>query len=401
MILLIVLAVVVTGITVGARWAPSALPTLDKASIFTGKVERGPMLREVRGPGQLVPVEVRWISAPLEGRIERIPALSGVAVTPDTILVELSNPEVEQSAVEAESNLRAAQADLENLRAQLAGSLLGQEAQMAEADSQAEQAKLQAEANEKLHESQLISDLNLKLSQVRADQLARQSRIQKERYEKSQSSNRAQIAAQQARVSQLQALYELRRGQVESLKVRAGIAGVLLELPVQAGQRVPAGTNLAQVAQPDRLKAEVRIQETQAKDVALGCRVSIDTRNGIVPGHVTRISPSSDQGQVTMDVALDGPLPPGARPSLQIDGTIEIERLPDVVYVPRPSFAQQDGAAEVFKLIEDGREAIRVPVHFGKGSVNTIQVLGGLAVGDEVIVSDTSAVDGIQHVRLK
>jgi len=401
LILLAVLAVIIAGISVGAVRAPKALPTLDKASLFLGKVERGPMLREVRGAGQLVPVDIRWIAAPVDGRIESIPALPGVAVQSDTILMVLSNPEVEQSAFEAESNLHAAEADLLNLRAQLAGALLNQQAQMAAADSEDEQARLQVEADQKLYDKQIIPELNLKRSRLRADQLGKQSRIEKERFQKTESSNQAQIAAQEARVGQLRALHELRRQQVESLKVRAGIPSVLLELPVQVGQRVPAGTNLARVARPELLKAEVRIQETQAKDVTVGRRVSIDTRNGIVPGHVERVSPSAQEGQVTMDVALDGPLPAGARPYLQIDGTIEIERLADVLFVGRPSFAQPGGKVEVFKLIKGGEEAVRVPVEFGKLSVNTAQILNGLAAGDEIILSDTNQVDGFKTVRLK
>jgi len=400
MILLVGLAVVITGVSVGIGRMPPALPTLDGGSLFMGRVERGPMLREVRGAGQLVPVDIRWIAAPLDGRIESIPALPGVSVSPDTILMELSNPEVEQSAFEAESNLHAAEADLQNLRALLSSALLNQQAQMATADSEDEQARLQVEADQKLYDNQIIPELSLKRSRLRADQLGKQSRIEKERFKKTESSNRAQIAAQEARVSQFRALYELRRRQVASLKVRAGIPSVLLEMPVQVGQRVPAGMNLARVARPELLKAEVRIQETQAKDVTAGRRVAIDTRNGIVPGHVERVSPSSQDGQVTMDVALDGPLPPGARPNLQIDGTIEIERLPDVLFVGRPSFAQQGGKVEVFKIINGGKEAVRVPVQFGKLSVNTAQVLSGLAVGDEIILSDTNQVDGFDHIRL-
>jgi len=400
MILMAVAAVVVTAISVGVIRIPPALPSLDAPSLFMGKVERGPMLREVRGAGQLVPVDIRWVAAPVEGRIESIPALPGVSVGPDTVLMELSNPEIEQNAFEAESNLHAAEADLQNLRAQLSSALLNQQAQMAAADSEDEQARLQAEADQKLFENQIIPELTLKRSRLRADQLARQSRIEKERCKKTESSNRAQITAQEARVSQLRDLYELRRRQVESLKVRAGIPSVLLELPVQVGQRVPAGMNLARVARPELLKAEVRIQETQAKDVTVGRKVAIDTRNGIVPGHVDRVSPSSQEGQVTMDVALDGPLPPGARPYLQIDGTIEIERLPDVLFVGRPSFAQQGGTVSVFKIIKGGKEAIRVPVQFGKLSVNTAQVLSGLQVGDEIILSDTNQVDGVDHIGL-
>jgi HlyD family secretion protein len=400
MILFVVLAVIIAGVTVGISQMEPAAPVAQRDTLFFGKVERGPMLREVRGPGQLVPIDIRWVAAPLEGRVESI-QLPGVAVSPDTILVELTNPEIEQSAFEAESNLHAAEADLENLRAQLSSALLNQQAQVASIDSQLQEAKLRVEADQKLYKDQIIPEINFKVSQLRADQLSKQSKIEKERYQKTEKSNQAQIAAQEARVGQFRDLYDLRRRQVESLKVRAGITGVLQEMPVQVGQRVTAGTNLARVARPDQLKAEVRIQETQAKDVTLGRKTTIDTRNGIVPGHVIRISPSSDQGQVVMDVALDGPLPPGARPNLQIDGTIEIERLSDVLFVNRPSFAAQGGKVEVFKVVNDGKQAVRVPVQFGKMSVNTAEVVSGLKIGDEIILSDTAAYDGHDRIRLQ
>jgi HlyD family secretion protein len=400
MILFAVLAIVIGGVTVGISQIKPAAQSVERDTLLTGKVERGPMLREVRGPGQLVPIDIRWVSAPIEGRVERIPSLPGVTVTPDTVIMELSNPEIEQNAFEAESNLRSAEADLKNLEAQLASSLLNQQAQVASAESQAEQEKLQVEANERMYNEKLIPEITLKLSKLKYDQLTKQVKIERERYIQAKSSNAAQLSSQRAKVEQLRALYELRRRQVEYLKVRSGIPGVLQEVPVQVGQRAPAGTNLARVAQPDRLKAELRIPETQAKDVKLGMKVSIDTRPAIIPGHVIRIAPSSTDGAVTMDVALDGPLPPGARPNLQVDGTVELERLSDVLYVGRPNYGQPNSQIEVFKLVDGGKEATRVPVQFGRMSVSTIEVVNGLKVGDEIILSDTAQYDGADRIRL-
>ena len=400
-IILAALAIVVGGVTVGISRLQPAAPQVDADTLFRGKVQRGSMLREVRGPGLLVPLDIRWIAAQIEGRVERIPALPGVTVTPETVLVELASPEIEQNAFEAESNLRAGEADLANLTAQLASSLLNQQAQVAAAESQAAQAKLQVEADEKMFADQLIPELNVKLSRLRATQLTKQAKIENQRYVQTESSNKAQIAAQQARVAQFRALYDLRRRQVESLKVRAGIPGVLQELPVQVGQRVPAGTNLARVARPESLKAELHIQETQAKDAKRGMLTQIDTRNGIVPGHIDRIAPSSQDGTVTMDVALDGPLPAGARPNLSVDGTIQIERLDNVLFVGRPAFGQQSSKVEMFKIVENGNAAIRVPVTLGRTSVNTVEIVDGLKVGDEVILSDTSQYDGFERIRLK
>jgi HlyD family secretion protein len=398
-ILFIVIGIVVVLVSVGISRLQPAAPQVELDTQFTGKVQRGQMLREVRGPGQLVPVDVRFVSAPVEGRVESI-RLPGITVTPDTVLVELSNPEIEQSALEAESNLRGAEADLQNLKAQLASTLLNQQAQVASIDSQAQQAKLQAEADLKLYTEKIIPELTSKLSRLKSDQLTKQTKIEIERYAKAENANAAQLASQRARVDQLRALYELRRRQVESLKVRAGIPGVLQDLPVQIGQRVPASTTLARVARPELLKAELRIQETQAKDAKLGLSVQIDTRNGVVPGRIMRIAPSSQEGVVLMDVSLDGPLPPGARPNLQVDGNIEIERLDNVLYMPRPTFGQQSSKIEMFKLVDGRKAAVRVPVQLGRSSVNTIEVLSGLQVGDEVILSDTSAYDGYERIRL-
>ena len=406
MLLFAAIAVVVVLVSVGISRLQPAAPTADRETLFFGKVQRGQMMLEVRGPGTLVPVDVRWISAPVEGRVERIPALPGVTVTPDTVLVELSNPEIEQNAFEAESSLRAGEADLDNLRAQLESQLLSQQAQVATAESNSEQAKLQVEADEKLYADRLIPELTLKLDRLRSTQLQKQSRIEKERYTKSQSSNQAQLAAQRARVDQFRALFELRRRQVEFLKVRAGIPGVLQELPVQVGQRVTPGITMARVARPELLKTELRIQETQAKDVTRGLPTTIDTRitsagsNGIVPGHVDRVAPSSVDGSVIVDVAFDGPLPPGARPNLSVDGTVQLDRLDNVLFMNRPTFAQTNGKVEIFKVVEGGKAAVRVQVQLGRTSVSTVQIISGLQVGDEVILSDTSQFDGFNRIRL-
>ncbi len=391
---------VVSLITIGLARLEPAAPTVEAETVLIDTVKRGLMLRQVRGPGTLVPEDVRWISAPVEGRIERIPALPGVEVTAETVLLEMSDPQIEQNALEAEAQLKAAQADHDDLKAQLENQLLSQQAQLAAAESQSAQASLQEEADEKLAKDGLIPDLNLKLSRLRAAQLAKQAGIERERVQQNRRSADAQLAAQRARVDQMRALYELRRRQVDSLKVRAGIAGQLQELPVQVGQSVTPGTVLARVARPEKLKAELRIPEVQAKDLAIGLPAAIDTRNGIVPGRVTRVAPSSQDGTVTVDVSLEGPLPKGARPNLSVDGTIEIERLPNVLYVQRPAISQANSKIELFKVSKDGKEAVRVPVELGRTSVNTVEIVTGLQVGDRVILSDTAAQDGYDKIRL-
>jgi HlyD family secretion protein len=393
-------ALAIALITLGLSRLKPAAPTVDRQTVWIDTVQRGSMLRQVRGSGTLVPEDIRWITANVDGRVERIPSLPGVTVKPDTVLLELSNPEVEKNALESESQLKAGQAEYDNLRAQLDSALLTQQARVTEAESTEAQAKLLAEANKVLAKDGLIPDLNLKTSLLRYEQNIKASQIERERYGQSKTSNAAQLSAQRARVAQLQALYELRRREAESLKVRAGIPGVLQELPLQIGQRATAGTNLARVARPEKLKAQVRIPETQAKDVVIGQRASIDTRNGLIEGHVARVAPSVQEGTVIVDVALDGALPQGARPDLSIDGTIEIERLSNVLYVGRPAYGQAQSKIEMFKLIDGGKEAVRVPVQLGRSSVNTIEIVSGLNVGDQVILSDTSAQDGYDRIRL-
>jgi HlyD family secretion protein len=399
-ILIVAAIAVISLVTFGLARLEPAAPTVSKETVWVDQVKRGPMLRQVRGPGTLVPEDIRLISAPVEARVERIPALPGVEVTADTVLLEMSDPEIEQAAVEAESQLKAAQADYDDLKAQLESQVLNQQSQVNVIESQSEQANLQEKADETLAKDGLIPELNLKLSRLRASQLTKQARIERERYQQGKRSGEAQLAAQRARVEQMRALHQLRLRQVESLKVRAGIPGVLQELPVQIGQSVTPGTLLARVARPEKLKAELRIPEVQAKDVLRGQVASIDTRNGVIPGHVMRVAPSSQDGTVIVDVALDGPLPKGARPNLSVDGTVEIERLANVLYVGRPSVGQANSKIELFKVSEDGKTAVRVPVELGRTSVNTVEIVKGLQAGDKVILSDTAAQDGYDKIRL-
>ncbi len=397
---IVAIATVAVLVSLGLSKLEPAAPTVQKETLYIDSVKRGPMLRSVRGPGTLVPVDILVISAPVDARIERIPALPGVKVTPDTVLMEMSDPQAQQNALEAQSQLKGAEADYDNLKAQLDSQLLTQQGQVTAAQSANDQAKLQYEADAKLFKDALIPEITQKLSALKSEQLGKQAKIEVERYEKSKRSAEAQLAAQRARVEQMRALYELREHQVNSLTVRAGIPGVLQELPVQAGQRVAAGTLLARVARPERLKAQLQIPEVLAKDVKVGQRATIDTRNGVIDGHVSRVAPSVQDGTVLVDVALDGALPEGARPDLSVDGTIEIEKLPDVLYVGRPSYGQPNSKVELFKVSEDGKTAVRVPVQLGRMSVSTVEIVSGLKTGDKVILSDTSAQDGYNKIRL-
>ncbi len=401
MFMLVGAVAVIILVTLGIRQIEPAAPPVRRETLWINSVKRGTMLLEVRGPGTLVPVDIRVIAAPVDGRVERIPALPGATVQADTVLLELKDPEVEQAALEAESQLRAAEADFEDLRAQLESQLLSQQAQASAASSAAEEAKLQAEADEVLAKDGIIPDINLKRSRLRATQTGKQSTIEAQRYRQSQRSNQAQLAAQRARVDQMRALYALRRRQLESLKVRAGIPGVLQELPMQVGQRVTPGTTLARVARPENLKAELRIPESQARDVVRGMPASIDTRNGIVRGRVFRVAPSAQEGSVIVDVTFDGPLPRGARPNLSVDGTVQLDRLDNVLYIGRPAVGQSGDTVQLFKLVKGTDEAVRVPVKLGRSSVTTMEILSGLEVGDEVVLSDTSAQDGFDRIRIE
>jgi HlyD family secretion protein len=363
-------------------------------------VKRGPMVREVRGLGTLVPEEIRWIAANTDGRVEKIVIRPGARVTPETVILELTSPELEQLANDAESKLKAAEAELTSLRAQLQRDLLDQESTTARVHSEYEQARMESETNEQLKRNGLVAELQYKTAQVKAAELANRDAIEQKRLTFAGDSIEPQLAAKQAEVDQLKAAAQWKLEQVEALHVKAGMNGVLQQLPVDVGQLVKAGVNLARVADPGRLKAEIKIAETQAKDIVVGEKVTIDTRNGVVKGHVIRIDPAVEQGTVKVDAQIDGELPKGARPDLTIDGTIELERLNDVVYVGRPAFGQESSTVGMFKLVSGSSEAVRTPVKLGKSSVNTIEIVSGLQPGDQVILSDTSAWDAHERIRL-
>jgi HlyD family secretion protein len=387
-------------ITLGLSRLEPAAPTVERSTVWVDTVKRGSMLRQVRGSGTLVPVEVRWIPARTDGRVERRVALPGTPVKANSIILELSNPQLDQEALDAEMALRRSEAEYSDLRVRVERELMAQQASAAQIESEYIEAELTAERDEQLAESGLVSDLNQRISRARADSLATRDQLEKKRLSIMDESIEAQLEAKRAEVEQRRALYELRRQQVEELQVRAGIDGMLQRVPVEVGQQVTPGTNLAQVADPTNLKAEVRIPATQARDIQLRQPAKIDTRNGIVPGYVIRIDPAVQDGTVTVDVTLDGPLPPGARPDLNVDGTVELERLEEVLYVGRPAFGQEKSTVGLFKLTEDGRYAERIQVSLGRSSVNTIEVLDGLQEADQVILSDMSAHDAHDRVRL-
>jgi RND family efflux transporter MFP subunit len=396
-------AVAILLITLGLSQLKPAAPTVEKSTVWMDTVKRGPMLRQVRGPGSLV-VEsagIRVLSAATDGRVERLLLEPGALVEPDTVLLEMTNPELFKDALDADQALKAGQAELTNTRVRVQRETLDQKADAATVESDWHQADLQAQTNEGLYKEGLVASLVLKLSQVRAQELKTRNELEQQRLAISEESATAQLDVQLAHVEQLRAVAALKREQMDGLRVRAGIAGVLQEIPVQAGQRVTPGTMLAKVVQPNKLKAQLKIAETQAKDIAIGQPASIDTRNGIVPGKVSRVDPSSQNGTVTVDVALEGALPQGARPDLSVDGTIELDRLADVLFVGRPAFGQEKSLVGLFRLDEDGEEAVRVQVKLGKSSVNTVEILEGLKPGDKVILSDMSAWDAHDRVRLK
>jgi HlyD family secretion protein len=390
----------VTAITVGLTRLKPAAPSVERSTLLLDTVKRGEMLRQVHGNGTLVPQKVQWIPAPAEGRVENVLVLAGVEVKPDTVIAEMVNPQLEQEATDAEYQVKAIEADLDNLKVKLESDRMTQQSTTASVQSEYDQAKLQLDTDEQLAKEGLVPPLTLRLSRVKVQELANRLKIEQDRLNINAKAITAQIAAQQARVEQLRALAKLRRSQVASLKVVAGTAGVLQEVTVQVGQELQPGANIARVADPTSLKAELRIAETQAKDIALGQHAEIDTRNGVVPGHVVRVDPSSKEGTVGVDVFFDGPLPQGARPDLSVDGTIELERLADVLYVGRPANAQGQSTVGMFRLEPDGQTAVRVPVQLGRTSVNFIEVVGGLREGDQVILSDTSQWDKYDRIRL-
>jgi HlyD family secretion protein len=396
-----VAVLVIAAITLGLSRLRPAAPSVDRGTVWTDAVKRGPMLREVRGLGTLVPEEIHWIPALTAARIDRIVIRPGHLVKPDTVILEMSNPELQRDVLDAEYQLKAAEADYANLKVQVDSELMNQKAIEAAVRSDYEQAKLQHEVDYKLFKEGITADVTEKLSKVREEQLGIRVGLEGERTKIAVDSAKARLQAQKSRVDQQKALYDLRISQSQSLRVRAGITGVLQLVPVEEGQNVAVGTNVARVADPKKLKAEVKIAETQAKDIIIGQSATVDTRNGLAKGHVSRIDPSVQNGTVTVDVAFDEPLPLGARADLSVDGTIELENLKDVLYVGRPVHGQSDSTISLFKLTSDESEATRVNVKLGRSSVNTVEILQGLQVGDKVILSDMSQWDNVDRIRLK
>lgn len=390
----------VTASTFGLSRLREAAPTVDASTVWIDTVRRGPLVREVRGTGTLVPQDIRWIPAGTAGRVEQIVIRPGTPVRADTVVLQLSNPQLDQELQGAQLKVQAAEAALANLRVQVQNETLQQRANAAALAADYRKAQMQADMNEALARRRLVSELVRRQSTVDAEQLGARSRIADEQLAIREESSRTQLLVQQSTLDQARALLALKRHERDELQVRAGLAGVLQLVQVDVGQQVAAGTNLARVADPTRLKAEVKIPEGQARDVALGQRAFVDTHIGKVAGHVARIDPSVQNGTRTVDVIPDGAWPGGAVPDLSIDGVIELERLEDVLFVGRPAFGQEEATVALFQLDPDGVNASRVQVRLGKGSVNTIQVVTGLQPGDRVILSDTSSWDAAERVRL-
>lgn len=391
------------GITYGLTKLERAAPTLDRSTAVIETVKRGQMVREVRGNGTLVPQVTRLVPAPAEGRVEKVllQAGVGVEVLPSTVLVELSNPQMEQQATDAEFQVKAAEADEQNLRVRLESDSMTQQSAIASINAEYSQAKLQLDADEVLAKQGLVAELVLKISRVHVQDLANRLKVEQQRLAVSSKATAAQLNAAESRLQQLRVLAKLKRDQVDALKVRAGSAGVLQQVLVQAGQQVTVGLNIARVADPASLKAELKIPETQIKDVKIGQPVAVDTRNGVIPGVVARIDPAAREGTFTVDASLTGPLPPSARVDLSVDGTIELERLNNVLYVGRPAFGQGQQTVGMFLLSADGREARRTQVTLGRASVSTIEIISGLREGDQVILSDTAALDSYNVIRVR
>jgi HlyD family secretion protein len=388
-------------VSVGLSRLKPAAPTVERAVVWPDTVKRGPMVRQVRGLGTLTPEDIRWIPATTQGRVEKIILRPGTQVKSTDVILELTNPQLEQQLQDATLKLQAAQAGLANIKVQLNNDLLAQRGASANIEADYNKAKMQFQMNQALAVDQLVSKLVLEQSQVDADSLGVRNQISKDQLASKADSMRAQLAVQQSLVDQASALLRLTQQQRDELKVRAGLDGMLQLVPVEVGQQVAPGTNLARVANPSRLKAEIKIAETQAKDIQLGQKAEVDTRNGIVEGRVARIDPSVQNGTRTVDVTLTGALPKGAVPDLSVDGTIELERLNDVLFMGRPAFGQDQSVVGLFKIGADGANAERTQVKLGRSSVNTIEVLSGLKVGDQVILSDMSAYDAYDRIRLK
>jgi HlyD family secretion protein len=397
--------VVVALVTVGLSQLQPALPRVDKASIYLGTVHRGEMIRQVRGNGTLVPQQIQFVQAETDGRVERIFMQPGALVTADTVLMELSNPELEQAAFDAEWQLKGAEAQLTKLRAQLEDEQLSLQSSLSALKAEANQAELDAQVNDQLAKERLLSAVENQRSRAKADALHERVRIEQQRLQTSGQSIDAHLAVQQAEVERARALYTRKKQLLAALRVRAGVDGVLRQIgdteALEVGRRVTPGSTLAKIVEPTRLKAVLKIDETQVKDVQIGQKAEIDTRNGVIPGRVMRIDPAAQNGTVTVDVKLEGALPKGARPDLNVDGVIELERLKSVLSVGRPVQGQEESTVRLFKLIDGGKTAQRVTVKLGRSSVSVIEVLGGLQEGDQVILSDMATWDGHDTVRLE
>jgi HlyD family secretion protein len=400
-VLIAIGVVAIGGITYGLSKMKPAAPTLDRSTAVIGTVKRGEMVREVNGNGTLVPQVTRWVPAPADGRVEKILVQAGVEVSAGTVIVDLSNPQMEQQALDAEFQVKTAEADAENLKVRLESEGMTQQAQIASINAEYSQAKLQLDADEVLAKQGLVAELVLKVSRVRVLDLANRLRVEQQRLAITGKSNKAQINAQQSRVEQLRALAKLKKDQVDALKVRAGTNGVLQVVSVQEGQQVTPGVNIARIADPASLKAELKVAETQINDVKEGQSAVVDTRNGLIQGRVSRIDPAAREGTFTVDITFTESLPSSARPDLSVDGKIELERLRNVLFVDRPAFGQSQQTVGMFKVAPDGQEATRTQVKLGRTSVSTVEILNGLREGDQVIISDTSTMDNYNQIRLR
>ena len=400
-VMIVVGLAAIGAITYGLTKLKPAAPPVDRNTIVIETVKRGEMIRDVRGNGTLVPEITRWVPAPAQGRVEKILLQAGVEVDQSTVIVELHNPQLEQQATDAEFQVKAAEADAENLKVRLESETMTQKAAIATINSQYSQAKLQLDADEVLGKDGYIAALQLKISRVAVQDLANRLKVEQERLAVNSKSTRAQLNAAASRLDQLRALAALRRQEFDALKVRAGTAGVLQQVSVQVGQQVTPGFNIARVADPTSLKAVLRVGETQIKDVRIGQPVVVDTRNGLIQGTVSRIDPAAREGTFEIDASLIGPLPPSARPDLSVDGTIELERLKDVLKVGRPAFGQAFQTIGMFVLTPDGSEAVRTTVKLGRNSVSTIEILEGLKEGDQVIISDTTTNDSHSRILIR
>ena len=383
-----------------SRLKPAA-PSVDSGTVWSGTVKRGPMLRDVRGLGTLVPETIRLIPAVTDGQVQTRYLLPGTPVKANTVIFDLVNPQLQQETLDAEYQLKGAQAAYEQTKAQLQNQLMDKRTLAASVSSQYRTAEMVRQTKEELGANGLAPQLDVKTAQVQAEELAKENDLAQKEVETFDNSISSQLAVQEATVNQKRAMYELKKSQMEQLHIKPGIDGMLQELDVEVGQKVTMGTVLARVAQPTHLKAQLKIAETQAKDILIGQKASVDTHNGIIPGHVTRIDPAVVNGTVTVDVGLDGPLPTGARPDLSVEGTVEIERLADVLFVERPVHGEANSTVGIFKVVDDGKEATRVQVQLGRTSVNTVEIVKGLEIGDKVILSDMSAWDNYDRVQLK